>query len=166
MNWEAVGAIGEIVGAIVVIASVLYLARQLQQSNKQGQAEAVRDLYQVWNEVFRHLGRDAESANLFRQGLNDYGNLTKNEKLQFHSMFCAIPDTVYMAIVLQEKGYASLEIADAGIAVLEGFLSAPGGKRYWQEVSHTFPITPYLESRSGNKVPPITETVAFYGHDE
>lgn len=38
-------------------------------------------------------------------------------------MFCAIPDTVYMAIVLQEKGYSSLEIADAGIAVLEGFLS-------------------------------------------
>ena len=166
MNREAVGAIGEIVGGIVVIGSVLYLARQLQQSNQQGQAEAVRNLYQVWNDVTRNLGRDAESATLFRQGLNGYENLTKNEQLQFHSMFCGIPDSVYMALVLQEKGYASLEIADASITLLEGFLSTPGGKQYWQDVSHTYPITSYLESRSGNKVPPITETVAFYGQDE
>ena len=101
-----------------------------------------------------------------RRKLAGMGSRSTASELQFHSMFCAIPDTVYMAIVLQEKGYSSLEIADAGIAVLEGFLSTPGGKRYWQEVGHQFPITPYLESRSGNKVPPITETVAFYGRDE
>ena len=34
MNWEAIGAIGEILGGIIIIVSVLYLARQIKQSNR------------------------------------------------------------------------------------------------------------------------------------
>ena len=34
MNWEAIGAIGEVVGALAVIATILYLAIQLRMSNK------------------------------------------------------------------------------------------------------------------------------------
>lgn len=34
MEWEAVGAIGEVVGALAVVATILYLAIQLRMSNK------------------------------------------------------------------------------------------------------------------------------------
>ena len=34
INWEALGAIGEIAGAIVVVATLAYLARQIHQSNR------------------------------------------------------------------------------------------------------------------------------------
>ena len=34
MNWEALGAITEIVGAIVVIITLIYLARQIHQGNE------------------------------------------------------------------------------------------------------------------------------------
>ena len=34
MNWEAVGAIGEIVGAIAVVLSLVYLAAQIRQNTK------------------------------------------------------------------------------------------------------------------------------------
>ena len=33
MNWEAIGAAGELVGAIVVLFTLIYLARQMKQSN-------------------------------------------------------------------------------------------------------------------------------------
>ena len=32
MNWDAMGALGKIVGAIAVIATLVYLARQVRQS--------------------------------------------------------------------------------------------------------------------------------------
>jgi len=32
MNWEAIGAIGEVGGAVAVIATVIYLARQIRQN--------------------------------------------------------------------------------------------------------------------------------------
>jgi len=47
MNWEAIGAIGEVGGAIGVIVTLLYLAGQLRQNTK-----ALRSAsYEHWNEV-------------------------------------------------------------------------------------------------------------------
>lgn len=34
MNWEAIGAIGEIIGAAAVVASLIYLARQMRQNSE------------------------------------------------------------------------------------------------------------------------------------
>ena len=35
MNWEAIGAIGEIVGAVAVVLSLIYLAAQIRQNTQQ-----------------------------------------------------------------------------------------------------------------------------------
>ena len=42
MNWEAVSAIGEIVGAMAVLLTLIYLAVQVKQTRKLQQAEAIR----------------------------------------------------------------------------------------------------------------------------
>jgi hypothetical protein len=34
MNWDAVGAVGEIIGATAVLLSVLYLGFQIRQNTK------------------------------------------------------------------------------------------------------------------------------------
>lgn len=34
MNWDAIGAMGEVIGALAVVATILYLAIQLRMSNK------------------------------------------------------------------------------------------------------------------------------------
>ena len=35
MNWEAIGAIAELLGAFGVIASLIYLATQIRQNSRQ-----------------------------------------------------------------------------------------------------------------------------------
>jgi len=40
MNWGAAGAIGEILGAVAVVITVLYLAAQIKQSNRQSASDA------------------------------------------------------------------------------------------------------------------------------
>lgn len=42
MNWEAISAIGEVVGVLVVIISVIYLATQVRQNTATTRAEATR----------------------------------------------------------------------------------------------------------------------------
>jgi hypothetical protein len=49
VNWEAVGAIGEIVGAIAVVATLLFLTVQLRQNTKsvdEARKATVSQLYQ------------------------------------------------------------------------------------------------------------------------
>lgn len=40
MNWEAIGAVGEILGAIAVLLSLAYLAVQIRQNLKPQKAVA------------------------------------------------------------------------------------------------------------------------------
>ena len=42
MNWEAIAAIGEVVGATAVVVSLVYLATQVLVSNRLARAEAWR----------------------------------------------------------------------------------------------------------------------------
>lgn len=42
MNWEAVGAIGEIVGALAVLVTLIYLAVQIRHTRHAQRAEAIR----------------------------------------------------------------------------------------------------------------------------
>ena len=44
MNWDAIGAVGEIIGAVGVIASVMYLALQIKKQTRESQMAAMRDL--------------------------------------------------------------------------------------------------------------------------
>ena len=41
MNWEAIGAVGEILGAIAVIASLFYVAYQVKQNTRQNKLNAI-----------------------------------------------------------------------------------------------------------------------------
>jgi hypothetical protein len=44
MNWEAIGAIGEAVGAVAVVASLVYLAVQIRQNTKSVQAATFQSI--------------------------------------------------------------------------------------------------------------------------
>ena len=42
MDWNAVGALGEGLGAVAVVFTLAYLAKQVRQSNRTAKAEAFR----------------------------------------------------------------------------------------------------------------------------
>jgi hypothetical protein len=50
MNWDALGAMGEIVGAVAVVATLLYLAAQMRHSNRTSKAAVASDLMQKYND--------------------------------------------------------------------------------------------------------------------
>ena len=65
MNWEAIGAIGEAIGAIAVVASLIYLAMQVRHNNALAERDSQQSVLQgefqlasiminhadVWNRV-------------------------------------------------------------------------------------------------------------------
>ncbi len=68
MNWDAIGAIAETLGAVGVIASLVYLATQIRQSREQMventravQAGTYQDFQRNVDEVFNRLIVDPEN---------------------------------------------------------------------------------------------------------
>ena len=60
MSWEAVGAVGEILGAVAVLATLIYLARQIKQSNRVSKFETSRDVMAGFDQTTRILAVDKE----------------------------------------------------------------------------------------------------------
>ena len=42
MNWDAIGAVGEIIGGVAVLVTLIYLAIQVRHARRAQQAEAIR----------------------------------------------------------------------------------------------------------------------------
>lgn len=57
MDWTMIGALGEVGGGIAVVASLLYVGRQVSQNNRIARAEAYREVTVGWARLL-HLGAD------------------------------------------------------------------------------------------------------------
>ncbi len=68
MNWEALGAIGETVGAIGVVATLLYLAVQIRQNNRKLGESTSAALNQFFANINSRISSDEQFAELFIRG--------------------------------------------------------------------------------------------------
>lgn len=55
MNWDAIGAIGETIGAVAVLVTLIYLALQVRQARKMQLAESIRATRAERREFFTSL---------------------------------------------------------------------------------------------------------------
>jgi hypothetical protein len=89
VNWDAIGALGEILGAIAVLTTVAYLAIQVRRSNELSQFSSSRDLLNQFNELNRIVATDST----LRAALMKEDELTADEKEQIYNfamMFCNV----------------------------------------------------------------------------
>lgn len=62
MNWEAIGAIGEILGAIGVIVTLAYLAVQIRQNTKATRASTAQQMTDNWVSINLFIAQNGETA--------------------------------------------------------------------------------------------------------
>jgi hypothetical protein len=84
MNWEAIGSVGEIVGAILIIATLLFLGRQMGQQSRADTATTTGSWLTDYNAMVLEILRDPDIAELVRQGFTDFEELTPNNQMRFH----------------------------------------------------------------------------------
>jgi len=78
MNWEAIGAIGEVLGAVGVFASLIYLAIQIRQNTRMMKATIRQQLTAASQQNVHQMGQNAELGLKLFLG----GDLTPAEQLQ------------------------------------------------------------------------------------
>ena len=79
MNWDAIGASAEFVGAIAVVLTLLYLAVQIRQSNRLSKFQSARDVFEQIDDNNRLV---VESKELRTLSSKAYDSLTDEESKQ------------------------------------------------------------------------------------
>jgi hypothetical protein len=81
MNWDAIGAIGEILGAFAVVASLIYLAVQVRQQNAEYRIYSAHVVTTAFREVVSSI-QDPAVAQLVIQTRDGLEGLADAEVLQ------------------------------------------------------------------------------------
>jgi hypothetical protein len=77
VNWEALGAIGEVAGAIGVIVTLLYLSIQIRQNSKMMKANTKQSISDASQQLIYQMSSEAEVME--KSYFNDDENLTPVE---------------------------------------------------------------------------------------
>src|SRR5215212_2457275 len=83
MNWEMISGVGQMLGAIGVIISIVYLAAQIRNQNKESQRAAMNALTTHWSDLNRTLVENPEMAVLWLRALRSFDDLDAESKLRF-----------------------------------------------------------------------------------
>jgi len=138
LSLEQAYYIGELVGVLAVVASLIYLALQLRQNTKSIRLSTLHDITSLWVTVMSMHGQSQEASNLWYKGLNDYDNLTREEKTRF-LIFIGVSMRVLSEQLFQwQEGALDKNIWQGMKATIDDIAQTPGFKAYWEIRHHQF----------------------------
>ncbi len=140
MDWtiQDLGAFGEFIGGIVVIVTVIYLALQLRNSNRQAAASAQIDWLQGLNEIWDRWSRP-EVRDAVRSGMEDFLSLDRDKQVIFHMHVGSLVNQLETAKQLVAAGLLPRSFGETTEDLMAMILSTKGGLQYWELDSQATP---------------------------
>lgn len=87
---EALGHLGEFIGALGVVISLVYLAQQMRQNTTSVRAASFNSMVQNSIRLLEHSFRDSEFASFLHRAEKDPEQLTPDEKVRWDSYMTAV----------------------------------------------------------------------------
>ncbi len=138
MNWEAVGALSELFGAIAVVASLGYLSRQLRLTRN---VDQLATFQAIVNGFTSHTDRFFSAENdLALRGLTDRKGLSEGEHLLFDHLLDNVLNRGEMAQGALEAGLLTeAEMGNLDYWLRERLFCYPGAREWLSENTNFYP---------------------------
>ena len=133
MNWDAIGAIGELIGAVAVVVTLLYVARQIHQANAQTQAQARYSFIEAYGEMNASISNNKAVASIFRRGFAGE-ELDQDERMQFFALTGQFLNTWSALFDLHKDGLLPENQWTMVRKDIITMISEPGGRAFWETV--------------------------------
>jgi hypothetical protein len=138
MDWDAIGAVGEIIGALAVLVTLVYLARQIRQNTGALRAAALNSSIQAASLIRSEMFNSEELSELFLLGSSRPDELDEVQAYRFRN----IVSNMLWAIWNFYSQYRYADLSDEAWQsqkyVIVRILSTPGGARYWEQSKQEF----------------------------
>ena len=162
MNIMELGAIGELVGGVAVIASLIYVGLQVKQSNKFAAAETVRSFLHEYNAVMRR-GGEHELCSLMRKAMTNFDDLNNDEKSEAHNQILTHVMLVQTAFMLMKRGFSDPDIMNIVVGFNALVLNMDGLHEWWGMVKKVLdPEFVAFMDAERIKYPRLSDVIPFY----
>ena len=156
MNWDAIIGIAEIVGAIVVVVSLGYVAVQIRQNTRATRYQTTHNLISANSDANFLLASESDLAAIMHKGAYEFGSLSDEEKMRFSTWFFAYYNHFDFAYHQFKNGQIEEAMWRKMVYEMPLYVNGlPGVKEWWSRDKARFSqeFVAYLEDRMSNMEP-------------
>jgi hypothetical protein len=162
-DWSV---IAELISAVGVIISLIYLAVQIRHATKQRDAQGLQLLRAEYLSSIDNCTCTRENAEIFHKGLNKFGDMPAVEQAYFHSLIHPLLHGFHSLWEAHKAGIVSTSDLVATRDQFVSLLLTSGGRQWWESFKHVPPpgIVSYMDdSIEGSKMhlKPANESVPW-----
>ena len=151
MNWDAVGALGQVVGAFAVVLTLVYLAAQVRQNTRGMRRVATAEATAAFREWGQHIIADTSMRQVYIKGLRGLENLSEDEKALFWGIIFNVFKIAEQLHFQHFSGAMDTGVWTGWEYVLRGILTTSGCQQYYQERRRSF--SPRFQKWMDNQFP-------------
>lgn len=133
LNWTALGAIAELLGAIAVVTSLLYVAAQVRESTRQARRDATRDLATRISDISLAVATNPELGELLVKGGADPTQLSSADQARFRGLMNSLFRAMEQQFLLRREGALDDESWAAVEHIVHDFVALPGARTYFMD---------------------------------
>ena len=132
LTLEQVYYIGELVAAVVVIVSLIYLALQVKASNQISLIDSLATFSPRYDRCLEFL-TIPENAKLYLAAADNYEDLDDEQKLRYRSFFQQLMNVFEDFYLMSQVG---VQMGDPGgrRILIHDILRTPGGRSAWKDI--------------------------------
>ena len=131
-------SIAEIVGAVAVVLSLIYVGVQVNDSASAVRSASANDANVAVQNWYLQIGSDAQTTRIFYEGLISEEALPTFDEYQFLMMFHAAFLAFQNSYLIAAEGTIDSELVDALTGAIVLVKDLPGTRRYWRQRKTTF----------------------------
>ncbi len=164
MDLTQLANLGEFIGGVAVLATLVYLVIQVRQGNANMRAASRQTLLDTMYNYTFEIGKDPELTRVTREGLTDFESLSDGDKSRYALTQGRFVGNVHNGILLNQQGVLDQATLDTIAGYLASAIRCKGGAAWWA----SFPVSPdvraYMDDllqRSGDAIEPLNKTAAY-----
>ena len=135
INWTAIGAIGEVVGATAVVISLIYLAIQIRQTGRIGRFAAHQTLSESLSSIVEPLYSDPQLSEMWALAESQPEKMTAEQRERFGIVLYSIFGSFYNAHLLSKL---DPDLSRQFLRLMDRFLVRKGVQAWWQRQGRHF----------------------------
>lgn len=138
MNWEAVGAISQIVGAVFVGITLIYLAAQLRQNTSALKSSAFLAVSTLMGSTMEVWATHSDLPPLLIKAQAGLDELSPDERARFGFMMMMTYRRLETVVVQRHLGFIDLELTEGFERSALSALRSKGVRQWWDGSKDAF----------------------------
>ena len=132
MTLDQLGNIGEFVGSIAVIISLIYLAIQIRSNTEAERTSTYQAVVSDFGALNNTMASTPELSHLFVRAMEDYHQLSSDEKARVSQLFFQCFHYFENMFYQNQKGYLDEEVWTGWKRLMLTYHSRPGFQTWWE----------------------------------